>query len=394
MRINGENAGITGASGTTAVKELLFGLKLRRLSELRGFMYPNKKLLTTAFVTALTVASLPLFSCIDDPPTHPEIIDYQSYIEMVWELYDQKYVAFDEKAVDWDALLDEYMQLAENVASYDEMSDLLAEMVGKLEDKNSWFLASSQGIIPIYSPDIEINWVDSVLMNLLEPWDFQWDTNYTVGVMWGHCVIDSVPYFAIRHFNYYFTYQGFRDEIQSNLRAPGMIIDIRMSDDVSLTPVLQIPSVFADQPREAFLTQHRTGPEHCDLSQLSAYSISPVGLTFTKPVVLLVGEQNIGPAEAFASVMGQMPHVTIIGDTTGGGGNTPGFFSQINWPLWEDRYITCPFARVFTADTVSIEGNGILPDIYVQTTPADFLDGHDPVLEYAIEWIGEATSPM
>ena len=54
--------------------------------------------------------------------------------------------------------------------------------------------------------------------------------------------------------------------------------------------------------------------------------------------------------------------------------------------------ITCPFARVLTADTVSIEGNGILPDIYVQTTPADFQAGYDPVLEYAIEWIAAQTA--
>ncbi len=90
--------------------------------------------------------------------------------------------------------------------------------------------------------------------------------------------------------------------------------------------------------------------------------------------------------------MGQFSHVIIIGDTTGGGGNTPGYFNQRYWPLWENFNITCPFARVFTADTVLIEENGILPDIYVQTTPSDFLAGHDPVLEYAIEWIAEETA--
>ena len=66
---------------------------------------------------------------------------------------------------------------------------------------------------------------------------------------------------------------------------------------------------------------------------------------------------------------------------------------SLYWPLWENLSITCPFARVFTADTVSIEGNGILPDIYVQTTPSVFLFGYDPVLEYAIEWIAEETAP-
>lgn len=341
-------------------------------------------------IPAVIAVFVTLTSCIDDPPTHPEINDYQSYIDLVWELYDQRYVGFDETDVDWDALHDKYSQLAENSSSFEEAQALITEMVGTLEDKNAWLYGCSQGIIPIYSPEIEVNYVDSVLMELLEPWDFQWDSS--MGAMWGHCVIDTIPYFAIRYFDYFFTFTHFNDEMVQHLDAPGMIIDIRMSDGVSLVPSKQIASVFADQNRTAFLTQHRTGPEHDDLSPLRTYQLLPQPTAFNKPVVLLAGEQNIGAAEAFASVMNQMSHITIIGDTTGGGGNIPGFFDQIYWPLWEDTLITCPFARVFTADTVSIERNGILPDIYVQTTPADFLAGHDPVLEYAIEWIAEETA--
>lgn len=343
----------------------------------------------TGLFTAATAVSLILSSCIDDPPTHPEIIDYQSYLDLVWELYDQKYVGFDETDVDWNALHDGYSQRAGNVDSYDELQCLITEMVGKLEDKNAWFLIpSQQGIVPTYSPDIEVNYVDSVLMELLEPWEFQWfDLN------WGHCVIDTIPYFAIKQFDYFFSFMHFTDEVRMYLDAPGMIIDIRMSDGVSLIPAEQIPGVFADQFRTSFFTQYRTGPEHDDLSELAIHETSPLAWAYTKPVVLLTGEQNIGPAEALASLMGQFCHVTIIGDTTGGGGNTPGYLNQIYWPLWESTSITCPLARVFTADTVAIEGNGILPDIYVRTTPADFLAGHDPVLEYAIEWIAQETAP-
>jgi hypothetical protein len=331
------------------------------------------------------VLFLILSSCIDDPPTHPEINDYQSYIELVWELYDQKYVSFDVKNVDWDAVHDVYSQLAEDVGSFDELQDLIIEMVGTLEDKNAFL----EGVTtyPTYSPEIEVNYVDSVLMELLEPWEFQWsDAN------WGYCVIDTIPYFAIRHFEYYFTFQSFRDELLKHVDAPGMIIDMRMSDGISLVPSEQIPCVFTDQYGIAFFTQHRTGPEHNDLSPLSIHEVSPRSWAYTKPVVLLTGEQNIGAAEAFALLMKQLSHVTVIGDTTGGGGNIPGYFAQRYWPLWNDWTITCPFSRVFTADTISIEGNGILPDIYVQTTPADFLAGHDPVLEYAIEWIAEETA--
>ena len=347
----------------------------------------------TGFLTAVIVASLILSSCIDDPPTHPEINDYQSCIELVCELYDQKYIAFDIKGIDWNAVHDEYSQLAVDVDSYVELQDLIIEMVGKLEDKNACFFQSYPiDSIPTYTPDIEINYVDSVLMELLEPWNFQWYSS-AGPIMWGNCVIDSIPYFAIKHFHYSFTFQGLRDELTNHLDAPGIIIDTRMSDGFSLVPAKQIPSVFSDQTITAFFTQYRTGPDHSDLSPLSIHTIFPWILAFTKPVILLTGEQNRGAVEAFVSVMSQLPHVTIIGDTTGGGGNISGYSDQQLWPLWDNWSITCPFARVLTADTASIEGNGILPDIYVQTTPADFLAGHDPVLEYAIEWIAEETAP-
>ena len=358
------------------------------------FMYRNRSgyRKKTVYIVISILLSLILSSCIDNPPTHPEISDYKSYIELVWELYDQKYISFDVKDVDWDAVLDEYRRLAEDVDSFDELKDLIIEMVGTLEDKNAfledWYFGAETNYFPTYSPEIEINYDDSVLMELLETWEFQW-----YDATWGHCVIDTIPYFAIGQFDYYFTFQNFSDVVVKYLDAPGMIIDIRMSDGISLVPSKQIPSIFADQDRTVFLTQHRTGPAHSDLSKLYIHTVSPLAWAYTKPVVILTGEQVTGSPEAFASVMGDMSHVTIIGDTTGGGGNIPGFFNQAYWPLWEDMIITCPFARILTADTVSIEKNGILPDIYVQTTPADFLAGHDPVLEYAIEWIAEETAP-
>jgi len=344
-----------------------------------------------AFVTA-TIVSLILSSCIDDPPTHPEVNDYQSYITLVWELFDQKYVAFDVKNVDWDAVHEEYSQMAAGIGSFAELQDVIIQMIGTLEDKNAflriWDPSLGYVIHPTCSPENEINYVDSVLMAYLDPWMFTWDGSET----WGYCIIDTIPYFAIKGFDYFFTFQTFKDVILDNIDAPGIIIDIRMSDGESLVPAIQIPGIFTDQTVTAFFTQYRTGPQHDDLSPLAVHNVFSGSLDYMKPVALLTGEQNFGASEAFVSVMAQFPQVTIIGDTTGGGGNIPGYFDQMYWPLWEMDNITCPFARVLTADTVSIEGNGILPDIYVQTTPADFLAGHDPVLEYAIEWIAAQTA--
>jgi hypothetical protein len=355
------------------------------------YMTGNRNRIVIGLFALSLLVTLIVSSCIDDPPTHPEINDYQSYIDLVWELYDQKYIGFDSKNVNWDGILEEYRDLAEEADSLSDVQELIIEMVGRLEDKNCW-IKDAGAVIQIYNPeDTEVNVDESVVLDLLGPYGFYWDS--TASSMYGHCLIDTIPYLAIRHFNYFFTFMHFRDVVIEYLDAPGIILDIRMSDDVSLVPAEQIPGLFTDQAVTAFLTQHKTGPGIDDLSPLESHNVSPRTWAYTKPIVLLAGEQNLGPAEAFASVMGSFSHVTIIGDTTGGGGHTPGYMSQVFWPLWSDNTtITCPFARVFNADTTAIEGTGIPCDIYVHTAPADFLAGNDPVLEYAIEWIAEETS--
>ncbi len=350
---------------------------------------PERRAAGVLLLAALVMVSATM-SCIDDPPTHPEINEYRSFLDLVWELYDQKYVGFDGKNVDWEGIHQQYSDMAAEADSTDELMEVVVAMVGELEDRNA-FLAMGGSVVQTFSGVTSVNFDESVLMEYLEPWDFKWDSSF--GVMWGSCVIDSIPYFAIRHFNYFFTFMHFRDEFITHLDSPGMILDLRMSDDFSLVPAEQIPSLFTDQNMVAFLTQYRTGPDHDDLSPLENHQVSSSPYAFNKPVVVLAGQQNFGPAEAFLSVMERIPLVTIIGDTTGGGANTPGYMSQQYWPVWDFWDLTCPFARFLTADTVCIEGVGIIPDIYVQATQGDFAAGEDPVLEYAIEWIGEATSP-
>ncbi|MCD4700506.1 MAG: hypothetical protein K8S24_01475, partial [Candidatus Aegiribacteria sp.] len=142
---------------------------------------------------AATVTLVFVSSCIDDPPTHPEFNDYQSYIDLVWGLYDQQYVSFDVKNIDWDAVHDEYIQLAEDVDSFDQLQYLIIEMVGKLEDKNAWLYLPTipRDTIPTYIHDIEMNYDIRVMIALLIPWHFEWDPGFSS--TWGHCVIDTIP---------------------------------------------------------------------------------------------------------------------------------------------------------------------------------------------------------
>lgn len=341
---------------------------------------------TAAAAVLISMTLLVAASCIDDPPTHPEMNDYREYLDMVWELYDQKYVAFDMKDVDWDDIHQQYSDLAAEADSLDQLAEVIVAMVGELEDRNAYLIFGSS-LMRTHWDDVEVNWDITFLYYLMETYSFQWDQ--PIAYKWGSCMIDRVPYFAIWNFHFFFTYQHFRDELLEHLEAPGMVVDLRMSAGTSLVPAEQLPGLFTREYMDAFYTQYRTGPDHGDLSPLQLHDIVPKPWAYQGPVAVLVGQQTIGPGEAFASVMCRMPHVSVIGDTTGGGGNIPGYMEERYWPLWNTAEITCPFARVLKADGSSIEGAGVVPDVYVEVTAEDILAGRDPVLEYALEWIME-----
>jgi len=338
-----------------------------------------KRILPALLLTALITGS---FSCIDDPPTHAEVSDFQSSVELVWELYDQKYVGFPDKSVDWDAVHAEYSQRAEGLSTTPETQALITEMIGELQDRSALVNDASSWLPEDYFENVDPDTLESIL----SAWNFIWDD--TLSRYWGSCNIDSLHYINVRDFYFFFTAQALSENIQNNLDARGMILDLRISTGTSLVPAEQITGYFAEENMTAFLTRHRTGPDHDDLSPLEPHTVSPRTWAYTRPVVVLTGQQTIGPAEAFASAMGSMSHVTIIGDTTGGGGNTPGFFNQRNWVALPGIMVTCPFSTVLAADTSLIEGRGVPCDIYVHVTEGDILAGEDPVLDYAIDYLG------
>jgi C-terminal processing protease CtpA/Prc len=80
--------------------------------------------------------------------------------------------------------------------------------------------------------------------------------------------------------------------------------------------------------------------------------------------------------------MQSMPHVTIVGDTTGGGVGSPIFRELPNG--WTYRLST-----MIEADAQGriIEGSGIIPDVPLRTSVTDSTNGIDRILEKGIEII-------
>lgn len=130
--------------------------------------------------------------------------------------------------------------------------------------------------------------------------------------------------------------------------------------------------------------RYRSGPRHDDFGNELARQVGPRGaFQFTGPVIVLSGRGVFSSTESFIAAMRELPHVTILGDTTGGGTGNPG-----TYPLGDGWTYTVSRWIEWTADRRVIEWNGIPPDIVVAWDLAAVSQGRDPVLEAALARLG------
>ena len=233
-------------------------------------------------------------------------------------------------------------------------------------------------ITSTYSPTAFVNWRSDVWKTYAGRYGWQQQqTN------WGYGRIAGIPYFVFGAWNTAQFSAGAVDAALEQFKnAPAMVIDVRMNGGGNSALADSVASRFFDTNRTATFVRYRNGPKHSDFGPLQSASVSPRGAwQFRKPVLLLVGRGCFSSNEEFIAAMSQLPNVTIVGDTTGGGSGNPSLFVlgggwQYSVPQWIE----------YTAAMQVVEWRGIAPGIVVPASTADFDAGRDPVLDFAATW--------
>ncbi|MDE6802237.1 MAG: peptidase S41, partial [Muribaculaceae bacterium] len=150
----------------------------------------------------------------------------------------------------------------------------------------------------------------------------------------------------------------------------------------------RLVSRFTTQRILAGYMVHKTGPGRDDFSEPFAYYFSPAQegrLMWTKPVVILTNRSTFSAANNFVAVMQYLPQVKVAGARTGGGSGMP-FSSELPCG-WGVRFSACSL--------LDAKGNitewGIDPTegCNVDLDPEAALDGHDTILDFAIQLLAE-----
>jgi C-terminal processing protease CtpA/Prc len=313
---------------------------------------------------------------MEDEPANDQLTNF----EYLWKTADEKYSFFDYKGIDWNEIYNTYRPQVSNDMSEYELFDVLAGMLNELKD----------GHVNLTSPfDISRY---SFKYNAPENFNFRLIKDHYIG--WDYRITGALINTIFERDNNsigYIYYGSFTQAVESAdidfviaglWHTDGIILDIRNNGGGNVTNIYQIGSRFADTERVIYTSAMKVGSGHNDFGEPAEITMEPAGAyQYTKPVILLTNRGCFSATSFFAVAMKAFPHVTQVGDTTGGGLGSPAGFELPNG--WGYRFSV---SRTLTPDGQNWE-NGVPPDVTVWMDPQHELDGIDDMMEKAIEII-------
>lgn len=312
---------------------------------------------------------------IDDLATDDPLTNF----EYLWKTLDEKYVFFEYKEINWDSIYHEFRPRVEAGVGDKEFFNLMDDMLFLLRD----------GHVNLYSPygsSRSHTWYMESPLNFNRTNIFRTylgpEARHTGPFV--SQVIDSVGYIY---------YDSFAAEIRpSDIDylvndfdgLKGIVIDVRSNGGGSSRNGRIFASRFADQTRHVSTHLYKRGPAHDDFYDPVPQFLSPEGSKqFQKPVVILMNRFSYSATNDFILKMKALPHVTLMGDHSGGGGGIPVDKELPNG--WLLRYSA---TMTLAPDGFNVE-HGIPPEVRINLRNIFELHGRDNILEYAIQYIHE-----
>jgi len=156
----------------------------------------------------------------------------------------------------------------------------------------------------------------------------------------------------------------------------GLILDLRNNPGGLLDEAIFVGNQFID---EGMLTieRQKDGPDQVFEAQTG-------GVAIQVPLVVLVNGGSASASEIVAGAVQDHRRGQLVGEQTFGKGTV-----QIPHTLSDGSELRVTIAEWLTPDERQINHEGITPDIAVELTQEDYVEGRDPQLDRAIEYLME-----
>jgi carboxyl-terminal processing protease len=162
--------------------------------------------------------------------------------------------------------------------------------------------------------------------------------------------------------------------LEAEGQLKGLILDLRDNPGGLLDEAGMVASQFMDKGIVT-IEREKGGKEQ-------ALDAQPGGVALDVPLVVLVNRGSASASEIVSGAIKENGRGKLIGEQTFGKGTV-----QMPQTLSDGSELRVTIAEWLTPKKEQINGQGIVPDIVVERTQADFVDGRDPQLDRAVEYL-------
>jgi len=180
----------------------------------------------------------------------------------------------------------------------------------------------------------------------------------------------------IVHFNYFVfdILPALRESIETAPVDGGIIIDIRGNPGGIGIIANALAGLLTDHAFQLGTMTMKDG--------WIGFFADPQPLSFKGPVAILIDEFSASTSEIFAQGMKESGRARLFGRNSMGAA-LPSKFEHLS----PDFLLQLPVAKYISEKGITIENQGVSPDVLIGVTREDLIRGIDPVLHAAMEWL-------
>lgn len=298
--------------------------------------------------------------------------DPMTNFNYLWNEVDKKYSYFELKHINWDSIKTVYQSKITSDMSEEQLFVVLADMMKELRDDHtnlySPFNKSKYNVALHNKPNFNQRTIDEMFPNIRTTGSFE---------------NDLVPGSNIAYIRYSSFMDPITNEDLDNILnyykdTKGMILDLRANGGGATAYIPIILERFTSEKRLVGYMKTRNGPNHDDFSDPENFYIGTHdGVKYNKPLVVLIDRGSFSATTMFSVAAKALPNITLIGDTTGGGGGAPNGGQMPNG--WIYRFSV---SQLLDLNMKNYAENGVPPTIVVDFDWSDL--SRDKIIERAV----------
>ena len=314
-----------------------------------------------------------------DNPENP-VMNY----EIFWQTFNTHYAFFDLYDVDWDARYTRYRPLVHENTSKHELLQIMKDSLTGLNDGHTMIITEEETFSAAQPHRWEAQRANIVAVheNYIQG-DIKKIKGTTISYGW---LNPDLAYISIRGMvakpPFLQTEARLVDRVMKQIvldtqSAKAIVVDVRFNQGGSGEVAEAIAKRFTKQRSFAYSYTSRDGDSYTDA--INVYLEPDGDPVFTQPIYLLVSDLSASAAETFALALGELPQVTVVGQSTAGI-----FSDMLERQLPNGWAFTLSHQRYIAADGKLYESLGVPVDIAYSFDLEGLLAGKDNLLEEII----------